>query len=69
MKKCLLLVLTWLLSGHSGFAQANGEQIGLDKKTFKTVLNQQFSNLITGQSKTGIGNFASLVRKEPERTV
>lgn len=37
----------------------------LDSSTFRSVLNQQFTGLVTGQSKNSIGNFASLDIKEP----
>jgi hypothetical protein len=42
------------------------EQIGLKPEVFKKVLNRQFTNLITGQSKNSIGNYASLDLKETE---
>jgi hypothetical protein len=48
------------------FSQDSQESIGLTPKVFKKVLNQQFSNLITGQSQNSIGNFASLDLKESE---
>src|SRR5437762_3569648 len=34
--------------------------IGSNPKLVKKILNQQFSNLITGQTKNSIGNFASI---------
>ncbi len=34
--------------------------VGDNRSMFKKLLNQQFSNLITGQTKNSIGNFASL---------
>ena len=42
----------------------NTRIIGLSPTVFKKVLNQQFSNLVTGQSKNSIGNFAALDLKE-----
>lgn len=64
----LLLVLCIL--GYFNFCYAQDSSsstiIGLDKKTFRRVINEQFSNLITGQTKTSIGNFASLDLKESE---
>lgn len=62
----IYILLLFLLFGNSTFAQTNSTKIGLDKKTFKTVLNQQFTSLITGQGKTSIGNFASIDLKESE---
>jgi hypothetical protein len=41
-------------------------QIGLKPKIFAKVLNQQFSGLVTGQSKNTLGNFASLDLKDAE---
>lgn len=43
----------------------NSRKIGSNPNMFRRVLNQQFSNLITGQSNTKIGNFASLDLTDP----
>lgn len=66
MKNKLHIIPILLIFVNTTFAQTNSTPIGLDKKAFKTVLNQQFTSLITGQSKTSIGNFASLDLKESE---
>jgi hypothetical protein len=47
-----------------GLAQDKGDT--LSEPVFRRLLNQQFTNLITGQSKNSIGNFASLDVKEGE---
>jgi len=41
-------------------------EIGFDKVQFRKIINQQFGSLITGVSKTTIGNFVSLDLKETE---
>lgn len=61
MKKILLVTGFMFFSFTVLFAQDT-----LDTKTFKKVINEQFSNIVTGQSKTTIGNFASLDLKETE---
>jgi hypothetical protein len=68
MKSYFIIAILTSFVCMSSFAQdtVSKQTIGLDPPTFKKVLNQQFSNLITGQSKNSIGNFASLDLKEPE---
>lgn len=44
------------------------EQKGLDDTAFKRILNQQFTNIVTGQNRTTLANFAALDLKEPEVT-
>ena len=41
----------------------------LDEKTFKKILNEQFSSLITGKSETGVGNFISLDLEKTEANI
>lgn len=68
MKSHYTILLLCSLAGIPSFAQdtASNQTIGLQPKVFRKLLNQQFSSLITGQSKNSIGNFASLDLKEPE---
>lgn len=65
MMKQIFLSLFFFVLIQSAFGQV-GEKIGLDPKTFKKTLNQQFSNLITGLSTNSIGNFASVDLKDAE---
>lgn len=46
--------------------KAGNNKDSLPDPIFKRVLNQQFTNLITGQSKTSIGNFAAIDLKDAE---
>jgi len=63
----LLLFLIFLSTGSLLAQQTDTTvQIGLKPKVFAKILNQQFSGLVTGQSKNAIGNFASLDVKDAE---
>ena len=66
MKKSLVLILALWYTGAYSMAQDSSDHNGLSPSVFKRVLNQQFTNLITGKSKNSIGNFASLNLKESE---
>lgn len=55
---CLCICFTLVILNCN--SQTYNKSAGVDKKTFKKIVNDQFSALVTGQSKTGVGNFASL---------
>lgn len=61
MKNKMLLILLQI-----GIVKISYSQDTLDSKTFKKVLNEQFSNIVTGQSKNTLGNFASIDLKDGE---
>lgn len=71
MKLSLLIILLLCFHGY-GKAQpkpappAKTSVDTLTTKVFKKILNRQFSNLLTGQTKNSIGNYASIDLKEPE---
>src|SRR4051812_30231250 len=61
-----LLLLSIQLAITSYAQETATRNIGLSPMLYKKVLNQQFTNLITGQSKNSIGNFGALDLKEAE---
>ncbi|MES2328715.1 MAG: hypothetical protein V4539_03865 [Bacteroidota bacterium] len=62
---CLILCYLTILTVH-GQRMSFADSARLSDKVFKKTINQQFSNLVTGQSKTSIGNFASIDLREAE---
>lgn len=64
MKKLIILIIAGV-SASQLFAQ-DCETKGIEKPLMKKFINQQFGNLISPQSSSSIGNFASLDLKEAE---
>lgn len=60
-----MLVIILLLTTKAVYSQ-DCNNIGFEKQLVKKIVNQQFGNLISQDSKTNIGNFASLDLKKAE---
>jgi hypothetical protein len=71
MKKCLSVVLsavTYLFS-YTAQAQQQVTKYYIDALTFKRLINNQFINIITGQTKNTIGNFGGIDFKDASATL
>ena len=62
----LVLILIFVTKAEAQKAKIDDADKGLPANVFRRVLNQQFTNLITGQTKNSIGNFAAFDIKDAE---